>query len=413
MEGLKAEGMESQNQLPQSEHQGRGTTFLKTCFNGINALSGVGILSLPYALSQGGWLSLILLLLVAILCWYTGLLLQRCMDTNPVIKSYPDIGEVAFGYKGRAMISIFMYLELYLVAVEFLILEGDNLEKLFPNMAFKIAGLKVAGKKGFVLLTALVILPTTWLKSLGVLAYFSAGGVSASVVVAGCVFWAGAVDGVGFHEGDMLLNLGGLPTAISLFAFCYCGHAVFPTLRNSMKDRSQFSKVLLVCFISSTISYGSVGILGYLMYGQNLKSQVTLNLPIRKISTKIAIYTTLILPLTKYAVIITPVATAIEETFSIGNSRFATSVLIRTALVISTAFVACTVPFFGYVMAFIGAFTGVTLSILLPCLCYLKMNKTVRSFGLELIIIVGILVTGSFIGVLGTYISLKQIVNHL
>jgi vesicular inhibitory amino acid transporter len=149
------------------------------------------------------------------------------------------------------------------------------------------------------------------------------------------------------------------------------------------------------------------------MYGPHLKSQVTLNLPIRKISTKIAIYTTLILPLTKYAVIITPVATAIEDTFSVGNNQFATSVFIRTGLVISTAFVACTVPFFGYVMAFIGAFTGVTLSMLLPCLCYLKMNKTARSFGLELIIIVGILVTGSFIGVSGTYISLKQIVNHL
>ncbi|XP_059448578.1 amino acid transporter AVT1I-like [Corylus avellana] len=413
MEGLKAEGMESQNQPPQSEDQEKGTSFLKTCFNGINALSGVGILSLPYALSQGGWLSLILLLLVAILCWYTGLLLQRCMYANPAIKSYPDIGEVAFGYKGRAMISIFMYLELYLVAVEFLILEGDNLDKLFPHTAIKIAGLKVAGKKGFVLLTALVILPTTWLKSMGVLAYFSAGGVLASVIVVACVFWVGAVDGVGFHEGDMLLNLGGLPTATSLFAFCYCGHAVFPTLCNSMKDRSQFSKVLLICFISSTINYGSMGILGYLMYGQDLKSQVTLNLPIRKISTKIAIYTTLINPLTKYAVIITPIATAIEAKFSFGKRGSTISILIRTAIVISTVCVACTVPFFGYVMAFIGAFLSVSGSMILPCLCYLKINKTARSFGLELIIIVGILVTGSFIGVLGTYISLKQIVNHL
>jgi vesicular inhibitory amino acid transporter len=217
--------------------RGRANKYLIPLF------PGVGILSLPYALSQGGWLSLILLLIVAILCWYTGLLLQRCMYANPAIKTYPDIGEVAFGFKGRAVISIFLYLELYLVAVEFLILGGDNLDKLFPNTSFKIAGLKVAGKKCFVLLTALVILPTTWLKSLGVLAYLSAGGVFASVIVAGCVFWVGAVDGVGFHEGDKLLNLGGLPTAISLFAFCYCGHAVFPTLCNSMKDRSQFSKV--------------------------------------------------------------------------------------------------------------------------------------------------------------------------
>ncbi|KAB1208350.1 Vacuolar amino acid transporter 1 [Morella rubra] len=335
--------MESQDQLPQSEQQGKGTTFLKTCFNGINALAGlsiwlcwlvltnndlttalpagVGILSIPYALSQGGWLSLMLLFLVASLCCYTGLLIQRCMEANPVIKSYPDIGEIAFGSKGRAMISAFMYLELYLIAVEFLILDGDSLEKLFPNMGFKIAGLKVGGKRAFVLLTALVILPTTWLKNLGVMAYLSAGGVLATIAVVVCVLWTGVGEGVGFHEGNMFVDVGGLPTAISLFTFCYSGHAVFPTLCNSMKDRSQFSKVLLVCFLVSTISYGFMGIIGYLMYGDILKSQVTLNLPIRKITTSIAIYTTLISPLTKYAVIITPIATAIEEKFSFGKIR--------------------------------------------------------------------------------------------
>ena len=203
----------------------------------------MGILSIPYALSQGGWLSLALLFSVAILCWYTGLLLKRCMDSNPLIKTYPDIGEAAFGRKGRTMISVFMYLELFLVAVEFLILEGDNMDKMFPNTNFKIGGLKVKGQRGFMLLAALVILPSTWLRSLGVLAYVSAGGVLASAAVVGCVLWAGALDGVGFHQGDELLKLGGLPTSISLFFFCYCGHAVFPTLCNSMKDRSQFSKV--------------------------------------------------------------------------------------------------------------------------------------------------------------------------
>lgn len=205
--------------------------------------AGVGILSIPYALSQGGWLSLMLLFLVASLCCYTGLLIQRCMEANPVIKSYPDIGEIAFGSKGRAMISAFMYLELYLIAVEFLILDGDSLEKLFPNMGFKIAGLKVGGKRAFVLLTALVILPTTWLKNLGVMAYLSAGGVLATIAVVVCVLWTGVGEGVGFHEGNMFVDVGGLPTAISLFTFCYSGHAVFPTLCNSMKDRSQFSKV--------------------------------------------------------------------------------------------------------------------------------------------------------------------------
>ncbi|KAL5553757.1 hypothetical protein UlMin_041158 [Ulmus minor] len=402
----EGERRENQNELPQPQEPAKGTTILRTCFNGINTLS------VPYALSQGGWLSLVLLFMVAIMCWYTGLLLQRCMDSNPRIKTYPDIGEAAFGNKGKTMISICMYIELYLVAVEFLILGGDNLDKLFPNTSFGLAGLKIKGHRCFMMLTALVILPTTWLRSLGMLAYVSAGGVLSSIVVVGCVFWAGAFDGVGFHEGDHLLKLGGLPTAISLFVFCYGGHPVFPTLCNSMKDRSQFPKVLLVCFITITISYGAMAILGYLMFGDDLKSQVTLNLPLKKISTQIAIYTTLINPLTKYAIIITPIATAIEDKVPFSKSLLI-SIFIRTLLVFSTLIVALTIPFFGYIMAFIGAFLIVTASMLFPCLFYLKINKTARSFGFELMLIVGILVVGLFVDVVGTYTSLKNIVNHL
>ncbi|XP_059645286.1 amino acid transporter AVT1I-like [Cornus florida] len=412
MDSHSAEKIESQNQPPQLQQPSKGTSFIRTCFNGLNALSGVGILSIPYALSQGGWLSLIILFVVAIICFYTGLLLQRCMNANLLIKTYPDIGELAFGGKGRAVVSIFMYLELYLVAVEFLILEGDNLNKLFPNTGFHIGGLKIGGKQGFVLLTALVVLPTTWLRSLGMLAYVSAGGVFASIVLVGSVFYVGAIDGVGFHERGELMNWRGMPITMSLFTFCYCGHAVFPTLSNSMKDKRQFPKVLLVCYVLSTISYGSMAIIGYLMYGENLMSQVTLNLPTRSISSKIAIYTTLINPITKYAIIVTPIATALEATFPFKNSR-SISLLIRTVLLISTVIVALAVPFFAYVMAFIGAFLSVSGAILFPCLCYLKITKGSLSFGSEMMLIVAILVMGVFVSVVGTYTSVKKIVNHI
>ena len=50
MEHLEAEGVESQNQLPQLEQPDKGTTFLKTCFNGVNTLSG---LSLSLSVSHG------------------------------------------------------------------------------------------------------------------------------------------------------------------------------------------------------------------------------------------------------------------------------------------------------------------------------------------------------------------------
>ncbi|KAM0058754.1 putative amino acid transporter, transmembrane domain-containing protein [Helianthus debilis subsp. tardiflorus] len=410
MDTNNLETIESQNQ--HEPPPTKGTTFIRTCFNGVNTLSGVGILSVPYALSKGGWLSLMLLLLVALLCFYTGLLLRRCMDSDPLIKSYPDIGQVAFGRKGRAIVSTFLYLELFFVAVEFLIMEGDNLHKLFPKEEFVVFGSRVGGKQGFVLLTALVVLPTTWLRSLGVLAYVSAGGVMASLILVVAVLWGGAFDGIGFHERGDLWNWSGLSTAISLFTFCYCGHAVFPTICNSMKDKSQFPKVLLVCFVLSTISYGSMAIFGYLMFGEHLTSQITLNLPTKNISSKIAIYTTLINPISKYALVISPIATAVEETVPFRESK-TMSCLIRTCIVTSTVFVALVVPFFGYVMAFIGAFLSITVSVLLPCLCYCKIIIGFKKFGVELMVIFMILLFGTLVAVVGTYTALTDIIKEV
>ncbi|KAJ6931581.1 hypothetical protein NC652_011334 [Populus alba x Populus x berolinensis] len=41
----------------------------------------------------------------------------------------------------------------------------------------------------------------------------------------------------------MLVNWHGIPTALSLYAFCYCAHPVFPTLYTSMKNKRQFSNL--------------------------------------------------------------------------------------------------------------------------------------------------------------------------
>ncbi|XP_026378187.1 amino acid transporter AVT1I-like [Papaver somniferum] len=283
------------------------STFFKTCFNGINALSGVGILSVPYALASGGWLTLILLFIVAAATFYTGLLIRRCMDVSSKIRTYPDIGEHAFGKKGKTIVSSFMYLELYVVATGFLILEGDNLSNLFRNMSFTLAG------------------------------------------------------------------------------------------------------VLLLCFVLCTISYATMAVLGYLMFGENIKSQVTLNLPTDKLSSKIAIYTTLVTPIAKYALMATPIVNAIESSSGINHNNKSISLLIRTIFLVSSVTVALAIPFFGYLMSLVGAFLSATASIIIPCLCYLKIMGTYRRWGYELVTIIGIILMGISVVVIGTYTSLEQI----
>lgn len=155
-----------------------------------------------------------------------------------------------------------------------------------------------------------------------------------------------------------------------------------------------------------------MAILGYLMYGENVESQITLSLPQHKISTKIAIFTSLVNPLSKYGSIIYPIAHAIEDASPLLATRMM-SITVRTLLLVTTLIVAMSIPFFAYVMAFIGAFAGVATSILIPCICYLKINQDACKFGWELMFIVLIMLTGSCIGVVGTYTSIKEVIKRL
>ncbi|BAS93631.1 Os05g0364700 [Oryza sativa Japonica Group] len=134
---------------------------------------------------QGGWLSLALFAMVGAICFYTGNLIDRCMCADRCVRSYPDIGYLAFGAYGWTTIGLVMYVELYLVAISFLILEGDNLDKLLPSTVVEILGYQVHGKQLFVLATAAVILPMTWLKNLSMLTYVSVVGLISSVALTG------------------------------------------------------------------------------------------------------------------------------------------------------------------------------------------------------------------------------------
>ncbi|KAJ1284163.1 hypothetical protein BS78_03G184000 [Paspalum vaginatum] len=396
-------------------HDDAGASASRTCLNLSNVISGVGMLSVPYALAQGGWLSLALFALVGAVCYYTGELVARCMRAGgDAARSYPDIGQLAFGRRGRKAIGAVMYAELYLVAISFLILEGDNLDKLLPGTAVGLpgGGCVLRGKQLFTLVAAVAILPTTWLRDLSVLAYVSAVGLVASAALTASLVWAGVAEH-GFHAKDgNVFSLAGLPTSLSLYFVCFAGHGVFPTVYTSMRNKKHFSKVLLASSVLCSLNYALTAVLGYMIYGEDVKSLVTLNLPSGKVYTRIAILTTLITPIAKYALVIQPITTGIEERLALAGQGGLTRAAISTTVLATTVVAACTVPFFGYLMSFIGSSLNVTVAVLFPCLSYLKIYTSrggVRRT--EVAAIVGILVFGVCVAVVGTCTSLNQIVS--
>ncbi|CAL5035515.1 unnamed protein product [Urochloa decumbens] len=380
----------------------RQCSYFQGVMNGVNVLCGVGILSTPYAVKQGGWLGLVILVVLGALAWYTGILLRRCLDSKEGLETYPDIGHAAFGTAGRIIISIILYMELYACCIEYLILESDNLSKLFPNAHLTIGSLTLDSHVLFAILTALVVMPTTWLRDLSCLSFVSAGGVIASIVIVSCLFWVGLVDHVGTVKSEgTALNLPGIPIAIGLYGYCYSGHGVFPNIYSSLKKRNQFPAVLFTCIVLSTVLFAGAAIMGYIMFGESTESQFTLNLPPNLVASKIAVWTTVTNPITKYpwlisaalptyALTMTPLALSLEELLPPNQQTYPNIVMLRSALVVSSLIVALSVPFFGLVMSLVGSF--LTMFVVVLCV---------------FIIAVGLCCAG-----VGTYSSLSKIIQQ-
>ncbi|KAG8493302.1 hypothetical protein CXB51_010836 [Gossypium anomalum] len=310
-------------------------------------------------------------------------------------------------------------------------------------------------------MATLAVLPTVWLRDLSVLSYISAGGVVASILAVLCLFWVGLIDQVGFHNKGTTLNIATLPVAVGLYGYCYSGHAVFPNIYTSMANPNKFPSVLIACFAICSLLYAGTAVMGYTMFGEATESQFTLNMPKDLIASKIAVWTTVVNPFTKYpfltisilvgyrfrvivgyrfhglsllrqlfvincgfimfclnldqtyALTMSPVAMSLEELIpSTHLKSHIYAIIIRTSLVISTLIVGLTIPFFGLVMSLIGSLLTMLVTLILPPACYLsilrgKVTRIQRTLCI-MVITVG-LVSSAF----GTYSALSKIVENL
>ncbi|XP_062016259.1 amino acid transporter AVT1I-like [Rosa rugosa] len=391
------------------------SSLWKATFNTTSVFLGIGIITLPYALSRGGWVSLLLCIVIAMMTCYTGMLLKACMDANPSLTTYFDIVERAFGNKWRIIASVFLNTELYLVALSLMIVESENLHKLFPTFAIKHGGgaTIISGRKTFVLITACITLPTMLLTDLSILSYVSVMGVLSSLLIVGSLISVG-ISKVGFHaQGGQLWNMSGIPTAMSFYIFCFAGHPVLPSIYVSMRHRQQFITVLMISFLLTTTTCLVIAVIGYLMYGGGVQSQITLNLPTSEAGAKVAIYTLLLIPITRFALLVTPVASSIEGHLPQKyQNRSLIQRAVRLVILASSTLLAYFFPYFETLVGILGSIFIVLASFLLPCACYIKLTHSFSTWSCKLVAPLAIMVFGVLAGVLGTYTAIVDLVNH-
>ena len=109
------------------------STVPQTIFNSVNVLIGVGLLSLPLAMKQAGWLiGLSFLLFSAVATCYTARILAKCLDVDPTLLTYADVAYISFGDSARWMTSLLFCLELVASCLALVVLFGDSLHALIP-----------------------------------------------------------------------------------------------------------------------------------------------------------------------------------------------------------------------------------------------------------------------------------------
>jgi vesicular inhibitory amino acid transporter len=146
------------------------STLPQSVFNSINALIGVGLLSLPLAFKMSGWiLGLLILSVTAAVTAYTAKLLARCMDVDPSLITYSDLAYVSFGTRARVVVSALFSLELIAACVALVILFADSLDLLLPGLASVNSWKCVCAA----LILVLNAMPLRWLSYTSVIGIFS------------------------------------------------------------------------------------------------------------------------------------------------------------------------------------------------------------------------------------------------
>lgn len=369
---------------------GRGTSSTAQAMaNSVNILLGVGLLSVPYALKQGGWAGLGVLGMLGLVTNYTGKALIRVQARGSLpdakrgngarrpLSSYEDIGEAAFGANGRAFITWVLYTELLGTCALFFILEGDHLSVLFDGTKYLSHS-----SQWWQCASAAVMIPTLWLADLSALSYVGALGAVASVSLVGVVAsQLLSVDGFPFTaappglESTAMLHLATLPVSFGLLAFVFAGHAVFPAIYASMAEPEEYEPMLDRTYQIVGVTCALIGGAGYALYGDAVKDEVTLNLPAGVASTA-ALALIAVNPLSKFALTMDPVARGLEQTLLSSDSEILRTLkarALRTALGLGALAAAAKVPFFAVVMSLIGSFLTLTVSVIFPAACHLKV----------------------------------------
>ncbi|KZT70955.1 hypothetical protein DAEQUDRAFT_724705 [Daedalea quercina L-15889] len=361
-----------------------GGGMLDSVANMANSILGAGIIGLPYAVRQAGFVTGLILLVVlcAVTDWTIRLIVINAKLSGR--NSYIDIMNHCFGPSGRAAVSFFQFAFAFGGMCAFGIIIGDTIphviRSVFPTL-FTIPVLSLLTKRQFViaLCTICISYPLSLHRTIDKLARasFLALVGMVTIVVSVLVESPRVPPELKGDPSKRFTVLGpGVFQAIGVISFAFvCHHnslLIYGSLRTPTLDR--FAKVTHISTALSLVSCLTLAISAYVVFTDRTQGNILNNfagddtvINVARFCFGLNMFTTLPLELFVCREVIEQYFFA-HEPFSMQRHVFFTTALICSSMII--ALVTCDL---GVMLEITGGASATALAFIFPAACYLRL----------------------------------------
>lgn len=266
----------------------------QAAWNVTNAIQGMFVVSLPYAVANGGYWALLAMLVVAYVCCYTGKILVDCLyddDDDHIVdffdmdksnqkkmfnytldvciskrkhrvrSSYVDIAKDVWGSKfGAGVVNLAQNIELLMTCILYLVLCGDLFVGSFPNSPLD--------HSSWTIISTMILIPCAFINSLTFVSRLSFYNaivhlIINAIIVLYCLTKFSDWD---FSKVELKINIWSFPVSLGIIVFSYTSQIFLPTMEGSMIDRSKFNSMLNSTHLVAAIFKAAFGYVGFLTW---------------------------------------------------------------------------------------------------------------------------------------------------
>jgi proton-coupled amino acid transporter len=382
------------------DHHGAGppgsASTPQVIVNIIISFVGAGLLAVPNAFSQSGWLlGTVTLLTVSAFNVYAMLCLPQVQKLlqkrhpSETIQSYGDLGRVILGKQGEKLVFVCLGISQAGFATAYIIFIAANLKSIYGWSRLAICVGCIPGLVGLV-----------QFRELSSLSPFSMLANAANFCALSAVLFQDYEHYTPHNDTIHKANTSGMLHVIAITIYSMEGVGLILSLKSSCKRPQDFSFLLIATLTVISLFMVVFGSAGYWAFGAATMAPVTLNMANHWSSTFVKCALCLGLYLT-FPVMMVPIWNIIEPPTIHWRKRL----LLRTSIVLCSAGVAYLIPNFGKFLALVGSSICTLLGFVFPSYFHLYTVGKELPFH-EKVIDVCLLVGGLSFGCFETYRSI-------